>query len=254
MPVSQREATSGSASPRAWRLVLERIETDLLEGRLGPGDRLPGERDLAANLGVGRSSVREALRVLESMGLVRTASGSGPSAGAMIVATPQGGMATLLRLQLAAQGFPFADVVATRAALETSVVEALALRVRDEGGVDLVEPERLLAAMSAADLDADDFLALDARFHLSLAEASGNVVVVAVMAGLRTAIESYGRQGAHAAPDWPALVEDLRRQHAAVLDAVRAGDPELARERIRSHIIGFYARTHRLGEPAGADV
>jgi DNA-binding FadR family transcriptional regulator len=233
-------------SPRAWRSVLERIEADLLEGRLGPGDRLPGERDLAANLGVGRSSVREALRVLESMGLVRTASGSGPSAGAMIVAAPQGGMATLLRLQLAAQGFPFADVVATRAALESSVVESLALAVRDGRDPDLAEPERLLAAMAADDLEPDDFLALDARFHLSLAEASGNVVIVAVMAGLRTAIESYGRQGAAAVADWSALVHDLRAEHAGVLEAVRAGHAELARERLGSHITGFYARTHLI--------
>ncbi|MER7796332.1 FCD domain-containing protein [Microbacterium sp. NPDC096154] len=245
---------SQSESPRAWRSVLERIEADLLEGLLGPGDRLPGERDLAAKLGVGRSSVREALRVLESMGLVRTASGSGPNAGAMIVAAPQGGMATLLRLQLAGQGFPFADVVATRAVLESSVVESLAQAFRDGVGPELAETERLLAAMDADDLEPDDFLALDARFHLSLAEASGNVVVAAVMAGLRTAIESYGRQGAAVAADWPALVSDLRAQHAAVIAAVRAGEPELAREQIRSHITGFYARTHLTGvERSAAD-
>jgi DNA-binding FadR family transcriptional regulator len=235
------------SSPRAWRTVLERIEADLLEGRLGPGDRLPGERELAANLGVGRSSVREALRVLESMGLVRTASGSGPSAGAMIVAAPQGGIATLLRLQLAAQGFPFSDVVASRAVLEGSVVESLAAAIRDGQDPDLAESERLLLAMADDDLESEDFLALDARFHLSLAEASGNVVIAAVMAGLRTAIEAYARQGAAAVADWPALVADLRDEHAAVLDAVRTGDPELARERVRSHITGFYARTHLTG-------
>ena len=60
-------------SPRAWRVVLEHIERDLLDGRIGPGDRLPSERDLASGLGVGRSSVREALRVLEVLGLIRTA-------------------------------------------------------------------------------------------------------------------------------------------------------------------------------------
>lgn len=241
-------------SPRAWRAVLERIESDLIEGRLGPGDRLPGERDLAANLGVGRSSVREALRVLESMGLVRTASGSGPSAGAMIVAAPRGGMATLLRLQLAAQGFPFADIVATRTVLECSVAESLALRARGAQAPDLVESERLLAAMAVDGLEPDDFLALDARFHLSLAEASGNAVVAAVMAGLRTAIESYARAGAAAARDWPALAGDLRAEHAAVLAAIRAGDPGLARERIRSHITGFYARTHALDGAAAPPV
>ncbi|MGO1852674.1 MAG: FadR/GntR family transcriptional regulator, partial [Microbacteriaceae bacterium] len=62
---------SKEAPQRAWRIVLEHIERDLLDGRLGPGDRLPSERELSADLGVGRSSVREALRVLEVMGLIR---------------------------------------------------------------------------------------------------------------------------------------------------------------------------------------
>ncbi len=82
---------------RAWKVVLDKIETDLLEGRLGPGDRLPSERDLVAQLGVGRSSVREALRVLEVMGLIRTGTGSGPSAGAIVISSPTGGMSAFLR-------------------------------------------------------------------------------------------------------------------------------------------------------------
>ena len=111
---------------RAWRIVLERVESDLLGGVLGPGDRLPSERELAADLGVGRSSVREALRVLEVMGLIRTATGSGPQSGAIVIAAPSGGMSALMRLQVAAQGFPLADVVQTRLVLEDATVAALA--------------------------------------------------------------------------------------------------------------------------------
>jgi len=105
--------------------VLERVERDLLDGLLAPGERLPSERELAAQLGVGRSSVREALRVLEVMGLIRTGTGSGPTSGAMVVATPTGGMMTLLRLQLAAQGFALPDLVATRLLLEEATARAL---------------------------------------------------------------------------------------------------------------------------------
>lgn len=231
---------------RAWRVVLERIETDLLEGRLGPGDRLPGERDLATQMGVGRSSVREAIRVLESMGLIRTAAGSGPSAGAMIVATPQGGMATLLRLQVAAKGFPFADIVDTRVVLESAVVHRLA----GEDDPDLTQAEATLHAMHDDALDPDEFLALDAQFHVWLAEATGNSVLAAVMSGLRTAIESYARQGAALVEDWPAMVANLQHEHAGVLEAIRAKDPDLARERIRDHILGFYAATHASHLPS----
>src|SRR6478736_7039756 len=130
---------------RAWRLVLEHIERDLLDARLGPGDRLPSERDLASELGVGRSSVREAFRVLEVMGLIRTATGSGPQSGAIVIATPTGGMSTLLRLQVAAQGFPLADVVQTRLLLEDAVAAALAGQVAP----DLSAAHRVLEAMDA---------------------------------------------------------------------------------------------------------
>lgn len=228
---------STPAPSRAWQVVLEKIENDLLEGRLGPGDRLPAERELAGNLGVGRSSVREALRVLEVMGLIRTGTGSGPASGAIIVAAPTGGMQALLRLQVAAQGFPLHDVVRTRLALEEAVVDTLA---RDPDR-SIRESRRVMAAMAATDLTPGEFLALDAQLHLSLAEASGNVVMSAIMAGLRTSIESYVRRGADNIDDWDATAARLRDEHAEILAAVDDGDPARARRLVNEHISGYYA-------------
>ena len=228
---------STPAPSRAWQIVLEKIENDLLEGRLGPGDRLPAERELAGNLGVGRSSVREALRVLEVMGLIRTGTGSGPASGAIIVAAPTGGMQALLRLQVAAQGFPLHDVVRTRLALEEAVVDTLA---RDPDR-SIRESRRVMAAMAATDLTPGEFLALDAQLHLSLAEASGNVVMSAIMAGLRTSIESYVRRGADNIDDWDVTAARLRDEHAEILAAVDDGDPARARRLVNEHISGYYA-------------
>ena len=228
---------STPAPSRAWQIVLEKIENDLLEGRLGPGDRLPAERELAGSLGVGRSSVREALRVLEVMGLIRTGTGSGPASGAIIVAAPTGGMQALLRLQVAAQGFPLHDVVRTRLALEEAVVDTLA---RDPDR-SIRESRRVMAAMAATDLTSGEFLALDAQLHLSLAEASGNVVISAMMAGLRTSIESYVRRGADNIDDWDVTAARLRDEHAEILAAVDDGDPARARRLVNEHISGYYA-------------
>ena len=222
---------------RAWQIVLEKIESDLLEGTLGPGDRLPPERELAANLGVGRSSVREALRVLEVMGLIRTGTGSGPNAGAIIIATPQGGMSALLRLQVAARGVPFEDVVRTRLVLESAVADALASDPARE-----TAPARVVVdAMDAEGLTPAEFLSLDAQLHLALAEASGNVVIAAMMGGLRTAIESYVLAGAEQIPDWDAAATRLRSEHHAILDAIDSGDATAARTLIHDHITGYYA-------------
>jgi DNA-binding FadR family transcriptional regulator len=222
---------------RAWQLVLERIETDLLDGRLRPGDRLPPERELATTLGVGRSSVREALRVLEVMGLIRTGTGSGPSSGAIIIATPRGGMSALLRLQVAAQGFPLDDVVRTRLVLESAVVETLA----SDAARDTSSARAVAVAMDAGDLTPAEFLALDAQLHLALAEASGNVVIAAMMAGLRTAIESYVQAGAERISEWDAAAARLRNEHRAIIDAIDAGDAGTAATLLHDHITGYYA-------------
>lgn len=223
-----------SATQRAWRTVLERIEDSLLDGEVKPGERLPSERDLAADLGVSRSSVREALRVLEVMGLIRTATGSGPQAGAIVTAVPSGGMSTLLRLQIAAQGFPLGDVLDTRLALEDAVVARLS-----------AAPERDLSAVRAtlqamdSDLTPREFLALDAELHVALAHASGNTVLAAMMAGLRTAIESYVLAGAERIGDWDAMAARLRAEHHAIVDAVARGDD--ARALVHAHITGYSA-------------
>ncbi|MEJ1090069.1 FadR/GntR family transcriptional regulator [Microbacterium istanbulense] len=228
-----------SDAPRAWQVVLEHLERDLLDGRLGPGDHLPSERELSADLGVGRSSVREALRVLEVMGLIRTATGSGPQAGAIVIATPQGGMSALLRLQVAAQGFPLADVVQTRLVLEDAVARALATDSRR----DTAEAHRMLEAMDAAGLTAAEFLALDAQLHLSLAEASGNTVIAAMMAGLRTSIESYVLAGSARVDDWHTTADGLRAEHRALVAAIDAGDAEAASRLVREHITDYYRTT-----------
>lgn len=234
----------GEEAPlRAWRVVLERIEQDLLDGVYGPGDRLPPERELAATLEVGRSSVREALRVLEVMGLIRTGTGSGPSSGAIIVATPRGGLAQLLRLQVAAQGFPVDDVVQTRLILEEWTVATLAAATERV----LADARATLAAMDDPALTTAEFLLLDAQFHLRLAEATGNQIVAATMAGLRTAIESYVLAGAERLADQRATAERLVDEHRAILDAIEQGDPAGAAACVRAHITGYYRATGLAG-------
>lgn len=229
------ESTPQSGT-RAWEQVLARLEQMLVSGEVRPGQRLPGERALAADLGVGRSSVREALRVMEALGLLRAQTGSGPNAGAMIVARPTGGMSMLMRMQVAAQGFPVSDVVQTRLVLETEVVRTLATR---RPAPDLATAVELLDSMDDDALSATEFLILDAQFHVTLADAAGNQVVAAMMAGLRESIESYVVGGVDAGT-WPTTCTRLRHEHRALVDAVETGDPQLAKRRIVDHIRGYY--------------
>ncbi|HXD62572.1 MAG TPA: FCD domain-containing protein [Lacisediminihabitans sp.] len=229
------------AETRAWKIVLDSIEGRLLSGELVPGDHLQPERALAVELNVGRSSVREALRVLEVFGLIRTQTGSGPQSGAIIIASPSSAIGALMRMQVAARGFEVGDIVRTRLLLETAVVADLAER---SDSVDLAAAAALLDAMEAPRLTQAEFLALDAQFHLSLAEASENQVVATMMTGLRSSIEGYVLEGAEGLPDWTATAERLRTEHRAILMAIIAGDREAATEQVHNHISGYYAETH----------
>ena len=129
---------------RAWQVVLATDRERPRGGALKPGDHLPPERALAAELGVGRSSVREAVRVLEVLGLIRTQTGSGPSSGAVIIAAPSGGMRALMRLQVAAQGFPVRRRRGDPSGARDGRVAELAER---RSAADLDRGRALLAAM-----------------------------------------------------------------------------------------------------------
>ena len=104
---------------------------------------------------------------------------------------------------------------------------------------------------SDAPPDDDAFLALDAQFHLSLAEASGNAVIAAMTAGLRDAVESYVITAARTLPDWPRTRDRLRSEHRALVAAIAAADPDRARALVEAHISGYYAETHLT--PTGAE-
>jgi GntR family transcriptional regulator, transcriptional repressor for pyruvate dehydrogenase complex len=226
------------ARTRLHEAVVGYIEGELASGRLPVGGRLPGERALAERLGISRASVREGLRVLEAMGVVRTAVGSGPDSGAVVVADTHAGITAALRLHLATRTLPVADLVETRVLLEAWAARRAAERREPE---PLADAERLLHAMDAPGLGAEAYLALDADFHVALARAAGNEVVAAVMAALRESVHGYVVAALPSLPAWEATRRRLRAEHHAVLDAVGSGAGDRAADLVTRHIRGFYA-------------
>jgi len=244
MSVTPMEADLSARAPvtRSYQSVLARIEADLAAGRLRIGGRLPGERVLAESYGVSRPSVREAIRVMEAMGVIRTATGSGPDAGAILIADPAAPIGSALRWHLASRHLPVADLVSTRVHIESWAISEAA-RQRSVGGCDLSTAISLLDLMDAENLVAAEFLALDTRFHVELARLAGNVVIAAIMAALREGIEGYVTEAVAGLTDWPSMAIRLRRQHRDILKAVEMGATELAAELVAAHINGFYLAT-----------
>lgn len=226
---------------RAHELVLQRIERRLADGALSIGDRLPGERALAEDLSVSRSSVREAMRVLEAMGIVRTAVGSGPESGAIVVADPTTSLGSALRLHVATRHLPIPDLVDTRILLETWALTQAAQR---SPRPDLTGAQNLLDAMDDEALVPEEFLLLDAAFHVAMVGLAGNLVVEAMMGALRDSIHGYVMAGVPLLDDWPAVAAGLRSEHRDILAAVRRGHGAKAAEIVGAHIRGYFNLVH----------
>ncbi|MCB5282926.1 MULTISPECIES: FCD domain-containing protein [Micrococcaceae] len=220
---------------RTHQLVLTWIEGQLSSGRLALGGRLPPERALAEQLKVSRTSVREAIRVLEAMGVLRAGVGSGPEAGTIVIADPTAALGAALRLHVATSHLPVKDIVETRVLLESWA----AARARPDSPA-LAEAASLLEKMEDC-AGTETFLALDVQFHLALADAAGNAVVSAMMGSLREAIQDYAGGLTGNLPDWNATAARLRVEHRSILSAITGRDGGRAARLVADHIEGYYA-------------
>ena len=227
---------------RTHEQVIAAIEQQILSGRLRTGDQLPPERQLAAMLGVGRASVREALRVLEGFGVLRANQGSGQVSGSTLVAAPSKAMTDLLRLHALLSNFTVDDIVEARIMMESWAARAAAERGDQAMLGELAD---LLRRMDDPSISSIEFNELDTQFHVSLSEASGNRLVGQVMQAIRDVMMSRMLSAFETIEDVPSTLEMLRRQHHELYSRVAAHDGEGAAECVADHIIGFYKTTPR---------
>ena len=228
---------------RTYELVLQSIEAQIISGALRAGERLPPERELAELLGVSRPAVREALRVLEAQGVVRSQVGQGPGSGTTIDRVPSDALARLLRLHVALGSFPLEDVIETRVTLERSIV---VLACRNAPSQDLARMRAALLAMDEPEVDREAFNQLDIDFHVALADAGGNRLMSDMTRAIRESVRIPFLAAVAAMPEtgedsWPRVLDGLRVEHHGVFAAVEAGHAEQAADLLATHIRSFYA-------------
>jgi GntR family transcriptional regulator, transcriptional repressor for pyruvate dehydrogenase complex len=240
--------------PAAYELVIEQIRRALALGRFGPGDKLPPERDLTEQLGVSRTVVREAIRVLEGEGLLEVTRGA--NGGSRVL--PAAGEQQMTADEVRDQSAEIEQVMDFRLAVECAAAHAAAERRTDaEAAViaELVErQERALEAAAAAE-DTDErasltsgFLELDTRFHLAVGAASHNHYLAdAVETGRINMLRPIGTI-------FTTTTEDVNFQHSEIVAAILEGDAEAAETAMRDHItqtrstaLHFLAVTARQG-------
>ncbi|WP_343652405.1 FCD domain-containing protein [Herbaspirillum sp.] len=231
--------------------LTERLLALIAERALAPGARLPSERTLAAGFGVSRSSLREAIRVLSSRGVLVARPGGGTFLATSAEAELTDPIAeALLPLARSDAGY-WKDVAEIRHSLEGDAAYFAALRASDE---DRRRLQQAYQAVSTAPLD--DLAAqarTDAAFHLAIAQASRNVVLRQVMSGLLRLLEISIADTLRQLYRLPDIVALLDRQHRQILDAILSGRADDARLHANAHLEFVQSRLLDLEEaPARA--
>ncbi|MEJ8277511.1 FadR/GntR family transcriptional regulator [Pseudonocardia spirodelae] len=237
---------TGVRAPAAYEMVLAHVEERLTSGEWRPGDRLPPERELAARLGASRQAVREALRVLQAQGVIRSQVGTGSDSGTVVVPAPARALGRVLQLHLAVDSFPVDDVTEARVMLERF---SAGLAARRRSAADLLGMAAELDAMDA-DLDPAAFSDADIAFHVAIAASGGNKLVSELTRAIRESVRGVLLGAMHEERDWPALRARLRAEHREIHAALAAGEGVRAADRIEAHIRAFHGR--RLSRPGPA--
>ena len=225
--------------------VVGHVEGLILDGILRDGDRLPGERDLAAMLDVSRPILREALKELEGRGLLVSRHGGGTYVADIIGQVFSGPVTALIARHPRATR----DYLDYRRELEGLTAALAASRAT---GTDRALLSGIVADMREAHENGrfEDELAADVELHNAIGEAAHNIVLMHTMRACYRLLSDgifLSRQQVFAAPGARAQLLD---QHVAIVEAILAGDPDLARAAAEAHI-DFVIRATEAAERSG---
>jgi GntR family transcriptional repressor for pyruvate dehydrogenase complex len=209
--------------------VLDQLLARMRAGALRPGDRLPGEHALMRQLGVGRSSIREALRGLVVLGLVETRAGR----GAVVLARAPSPLAHLASHDATVEQLErsaFLDLLEVRQGLEGQAAELAAVRATP---ADLGSIGQALEVMESRIARGRPYFEANVRFHLAIARASHNNVLAEGLGHLIRQVRAYRERLMRKVTSMPQrdLVE-----HREIVEAIRHRQPEEARRRAIQHI------------------
>lgn len=225
------------ADERVYQRVVDYVRQAVASGRLKPGDRLPSERELVEKFGIGRASVREALRVLENMDLVR--SRPRDPRGPLVLPITDAPVRRSVAMLTSTGGFDLAELVQFRMIVDAS---ANLLAAAHRTDAQLLALERNMARMRACmNRGYAEFSRADLEFHELITEAGGNRLVQVYGDVTREAILNLIQQKILDADDQTALMLQSIRHHRAVFAAISDRDGLLASRLARESLYAYYA-------------
>ncbi|HEX6525204.1 MAG TPA: FCD domain-containing protein [Streptosporangiaceae bacterium] len=210
----------------AFEETVERLLQTIRLGIVGPGERLPAERELAVRFNVSRVTVREAIRALQQAGYVE--SRRGRYGGTFVTRTLPRPSRRNLKQMAQEMGSALEDALTMRYVLEVGAAEAAALRSLTDQDRNHLE-QRLKAATDAG---LGEYRRHDSRLHLAIAEAVGSPSLTSAMAEVRARLNEL----LNVIPLLARNIEHSKEQHAEIVAAILAGDPEGARRAMAGHL------------------
>jgi GntR family transcriptional repressor for pyruvate dehydrogenase complex len=216
--------------------IADQIRSSILAGEFAPGDKLPPERELAEMFGVSRPSVREALNVLASSGLVMSYQGGGTVVMSLVETSSSNPLSELIRVQQDRA----LDVIEVRKSMESWTAWYAAERSLPD---DIRRMEEIIAGMKHNLETKQPSEDLDANLHIVIARATHNIVWLHLMQSLFDAMKEFQQTV------WRAVYltqEDhqlLFEHHNTIVQAIKAKDPESARDAMIHHLTFAEARS-----------
>lgn len=211
---------------RLYEQIVQQIEESIRKGALRAGDQLPAERELAEQFGVSRTAVREAVKALREKGLVEAY----PGRGTFITSETSNTIRiTLDRMVRAGQLEGTLQLVEVREILEPEIAALAATRANEEIVKEMREAVRI---MDEARQDPDAYIEADLDFHLALAEAAANPIILSLIDSIVGVLREQ-RMRIFQVDGGP-----MRGQyhHRRILEAIENRDASGAREAMRAHL------------------
>lgn len=214
---------------RAFEDIAAQIKKAILSERLSSGDRLPPERELAEQFQVGRVTIREAFRTLETMGLIEVKKGSG--GGAFVAATNPDVMASMIMDRLQLEGTTHDQMIEARIGIECANMRAVIAHAADEDLDRLKEDIEMTREVLPPEYG-DEIVVRMINFHILLAEASHNIPY-------KMFIRSMMQWASRMLKDWVPSEEEQRysnASHEEIYNAIKERDENLTQRLIKEHI------------------
>jgi DNA-binding FadR family transcriptional regulator len=228
--IAQQAVLSPMQVPKASEVLANELRESILSGKFPEGTPLPTERDMVIQTQMSRTTVREALRILEVQGLVKIKTGR--SGGAFVQRPDGDSVANSVSLLIRGRQIRMAALLEAREGIEP-VCARLAAKYRTDEDLDRLEAANVAIA---ADGPLEDFLQANVDWHVAVATASHNELLTGFMSALSRAI--------YASTDNRAFVDaEVRRTavqaHLRITGAIRAGDTDAALRRMTRHVHGY---------------